>query len=332
MPVNSVSTAKQNLETWKILILGANGLGCEIVKNLAMAGFKNIDIMDKGLVTITGLNSQCLFSENDVGKPKSQTAARAITQRIQNVNITAHVCSIEQQELEFLRGFNLIITTVKSVDSNTWLNSNLLLLCKIDANREPIRDTIIPWITVWAGSFKGIVSTFMPGLSACRMCDIEFWEEPEFPVPISTFVNQPTLPEHHIYYGIYVWSITKSKTVQHYNQTIADDERLDRSNEIHIMWIYEHAFARAKKVGSHGITYRLTKEIISKSFHIAVGTCAFTASLCTNEALKLATLFSPPIDNQFIYANEGIYGYTYSSEKNKRCSECGESPDVTENP
>ena len=76
------------IEDSKILVVGAGGIGCEILKNLVISGFKrwfwppiwllDIKVIDLDTIEMSNLNRQFLFRKQHIGQSKAITAGQAV--------------------------------------------------------------------------------------------------------------------------------------------------------------------------------------------------------------------------------------------------------------
>lgn len=128
----------------RVLVVGAGGLGCEILKDLAMSGIPDVHVIDLDTIDVTNLNRQFLFRQKDVGSSKAIVAANFINERCPWMNVTAHHGMIQDKDPSFYASFNAIISGLDNIEARRWLNATVCGLVEVDEDGDPDPSTIVP--------------------------------------------------------------------------------------------------------------------------------------------------------------------------------------------
>ena len=298
------------LEKSKILVIGAGGLGCEILKNLALSGFKDIHVIDMDIIDVSNLNRQFLFRQSDVGKSKAEVAAAFVEKRVPGVQIIPYNGKIQDKDEEYYMQFKLVICGLDSIEARRWINS---LLHDLVDEENP--ESLKPLIDGGTEGFKGQARVIIPTMTSCIECQLSM-HAPRAAVPLCTLATIPRQPQHCIEWAhIIAWEEQRK------------DDTLDTDDPEHISWLFQKASERAKEFNISGVTFAMTQGVVKNIIPAIASTNAIMAAACTNEAFKVITAAAPYLDNYMMYTGDsdasGLYNHTFQAEKKDDCPVCG---------
>lgn len=299
----------------KVLVIGAGGLGCEILKNLALSGITSIHVVDLDTIDVSNLNRQFLFRQHDVGRGKAEVAAEFIMQRVPGCIVTPYKCDIRTLDETFYKQFKVIVSGLDNIDARRWINSllhNIVDFYDEDGQlTEDSYNTIIPLVDGGTEGFRGQSRVIIPKITSCFECTLSTFPKQER-YPLCTIAETPRLPEHCIAYAFIIeWpKIFPTKT-------------LDKDSPEDMQWVYNVALERANRYNIDGVTYFKTLGVVKNVIPAVASTNAIISAACVVEVIKLLTFCSQSLNNYFMYGGaEGIYSSTYSIDQIEHCLVC----------
>ncbi len=111
------------LSNAKVLCVGAGGLGSPVLLYLAAAGIGTIGIIDHDKVSLTNLQRQILFREEDLGSSKALSAKRTLEQLNSTLNIQSFDERLTAQNAENLvKEYDIVVDGTDNFSSKFLIN------------------------------------------------------------------------------------------------------------------------------------------------------------------------------------------------------------------
>ena len=140
----------------KVLIVGAGGLGSPIALYLALAGIGQIGLIDFDIVDLSNLQRQILHQNNDIGRPKVESARETLLSHNPNIEVILHGEPLTSDNaFEVMEDYDIIVNGADNFATRYLVNDASYLL------RKPLVDGSILM-------FDGQVTTYIPGKSCYR--------------------------------------------------------------------------------------------------------------------------------------------------------------------
>ncbi|TKA83637.1 hypothetical protein B0A55_00473 [Friedmanniomyces simplex] len=194
----------------RVLLVGAGGIGCEVLKNLVCCGFGSLPsvygaqggvvdgteqtaassnkpgivVVDLDTIDLSNLNRQFLFRKKHIKKPKAFVAKETASQFNPSVNIDAHHASIfdSQYNVDFFETFDLVVNALDNLAARRHVNRMCLA-----AN--------VPLIESGTTGFNGQVQAIKKGATECYDCNPKPVQKS---FPICTIRSTPSQSIHCI--------------------------------------------------------------------------------------------------------------------------------------
>ncbi|KAJ2755083.1 E1 ubiquitin-activating protein uba2 [Coemansia pectinata] len=177
--------AATRVSTARLLVVGAGGIGCELLKDLSMSGFQHIEAVDLDTIDLSNLNRQFLFQRRHIKRPKSEVAIQAIRDFNPGIDAHARQANIKEPtfDVDWFSQFDLVLNALDNLEARRHVNTMCLA-------------AHVPLIESGTAGYLGQVTVIKGGETECFECHPKPVERKTF--PICTIRSTPSAPIHCI--------------------------------------------------------------------------------------------------------------------------------------
>ncbi|EKV15800.1 Ubiquitin-like activating enzyme (UbaB), putative [Penicillium digitatum] len=174
----------RSLKESRVLLVGAGGIGCELLKNLVLTGFGEIHIIDLDTIDLSNLNRQFLFRHEHIKKSKALIAKEVAQKFRSDTKLEAYHANVmdAQFNISWFGSFNVVFNALDNIAARRHVNKMCLA-----AN--------VPLIESGTTGFNGQVQVIQKSQTECYDCTPK--ETPKS-FPVCTLRTNPTQPIHCI--------------------------------------------------------------------------------------------------------------------------------------
>lgn len=148
---------QEKINSGKVLIIGAGGLGAPVALYLAAAGVGTIGIIDGDIVDLSNLQRQIIHFTPDVNKPKVLSAKEKIEQINPDVNVITYQSFLTAENaFDIIKEYDFIVDGTDNFPVKFLINDACVLAQKSFSHGGILR-------------FEGQTMTYIPG-HACYRC------------------------------------------------------------------------------------------------------------------------------------------------------------------
>jgi molybdopterin/thiamine biosynthesis adenylyltransferase len=141
-----------------VLVVGAGGLGCPAIQYLAAAGVGRLGIVDDDVVERSNLQRQVLHGEADVGRPKVESAAKAVAELNPDVTVDAHETRLDAENApDLIADYDVVVDASDNFPTRFLVNDACVLAG-------------VPFVHGAVYRFEGQLTTVAAGGRPCYRC------------------------------------------------------------------------------------------------------------------------------------------------------------------